>query len=734
LKISNQQVLFLAGVFFVFAVICLGLTPIAQAEHECYFDQNQKLVCPEHEEEQQPDEPESSDSDRDQDGVPDDEDQCPNEPGLEDGPNGAGCPESGDAANTGEEVDIDLDEEEEPFETRNECTFDAAGIEVCLFQAFFAGDENLEVIRVIDRCSFSGNGSVCERLVEHLICALGGRNCDVNNSEQTEETCDGQGICTERVLIEGDACNPRFDLCIDLPDEAFGGRDFPPIPVFEHVVIMQTPATCRDEGSVRTCEREIFRCVSGVCTRIGRSETQSSCLTSPTGSESCRTQTSVQTCDGMGTCRTTRFIDHQMRCNPDGSICTESTSTFDCEGDTSDFSCLGGTLKLREVVSHTDSPGAMRWSNAECDPATDRCRGTDTSISTRTDGGTTETTDVFDCPRDVTEDLGFPAGEPACALEFRQDRICPSPSGPCRIENRRNLTRDSSGIVTRFIRERASKCAPETTIAEDGCSEGERSEWVCDPDGITCRKTTLRGWSRTEDSTTSWSGEDVCVLIAPLTFQCRTVERTTLFSRLLASGEVERGSIHTTCDPDTGMCDSTRSTFVCNDDQSSCRHSRRTDEGRCDAWLVNEGRCSDASSSNSATSENWERTCMPDGSCTRTGTISEYQCEMGERAGLCPGVSDTSYSATEQCPSSRADTAPENCTLLSSTATINYADGRMEVETITCMPDVPSCQIDVRTTHPDGTLETRSWACGPSASDDVAPYRNGTCRPLVEER
>jgi len=373
----------------------------------------------------------------------------------------------------------------------------------------------------------------------------------------------------------------------------------------------------------------------------------------------------------------------------------------------------------------------MRWSDVECDPVTGRCQGTETITTTRADGTTVETASVYDCSEASVADLGFPVGEPECLLKFQQTRTCP-PGGPCTINNRRNLGRDSTGRVIHYIQERATGCDPDAIIAEDGCEEGERSEWHCDPSGSPCTRTIRRGWRNTEDSFTTWSGEEICELIAPLTFQCRSVDRTTFFSTVLPSGEVERGSHHITCDQDTGMCRDSRSTFTCNDDLSRCSHSRTTHAGLCDARLVREGSCPDETSSTSSSSERYERTCMPDGSCARSGTVTEYQCEMGQRASLCPAQSTTSYTATEQC--ARADTSPERCTLLSSSSTTTYPDGRMEDETVTCDPTVPSCQIDQRTTNPDGSVGTQSWSCGPSESDDTAPYRNGTCLSLVEER
>lgn len=736
MKISPSQMMSWLGLLFIFAIVWLGLSPIAQASHECHFNQQQELVCPDHEEESQQPEtsegPDNPDGDRDQDGVPDEDDQCPDEAGLADGPNGHGCPESGDAANTGEDVDIDLDEEGDSFETRNECIFDPNGVEVCLFQAFFPRDGGLIVIRVIDRCSLSGGNRFCERLFERLFCDRFGSACEVDEMRQIGETCDEQGECVERVLISGDSCGPQFDICIDLPEESFNPDGNFPRPIFEHVVIMVTPPTCRMEGRTEICEQEVQRCVDGVCTRIARTETRNNCFTRADGSELCNNETSVQTCDGSGTCRTIEYTRHRTDCTADRSECVESTSTYDCVGDTSDFSCFGGMLILKDQQTHTDFPGSMSWQDVECDADTDRCRGVERRTVTA-EGETRETTEIYNCSREGVQTSGFPSSDAGCELEARQTKFCPAMSTTCEIDVLRNLVRDSEGRVTRYIIERATDCAPETVIAEDGCAEGERAEWDCDPDG-TCTRTILRGWRNSEDSTTSYTGEQICAPVAPLTFQCRTVERTTQISQVTESGEVERIRIHTTCDPDTGICDNTRTTTTCNDDSSTCQRSQRVDEGRCDNWLVNEGSCPDTVSSNRTTIENWERTCMPDGSCTRTGTINEYECDEGERAGLCPGMAGTSYSATEECSDARADTSPENCTLLSSTATTNHRDGRVAVETVTCMPDVPSCQIDTRITHPDGTVETTSWSCGPSESDSTAPYRNGICIALLEER
>lgn len=724
----TQKSVYLAicgGVLWV--LLWFGQTETALAEHECHFDQNQQLVCPEHEEEQeQQTDLNQPENDRDQDGVPDDQDDCPDEAGLPEGPNGPGCPESSDTAGEGEDLDLDLPDNQFP-DIRFECIGRLQDTEVCLFQAFLLSVDTLEFVRVVDRCSQSEGELHCERRSERHQCDEFGLNCQRLDLVEIEETCGPNGDCEQRVLISNPGCMTVLGICVaeaaGLPDALPGGA------ISEHGLVFEGAEDCNED--MTRCSRDTYRCERGECRRIGQKVTESGCFTDEDGNERCTTTTATLRCDAEGICVVIRTVREFRDCNADGSICRVSVDVLDCDppAQEDDLDCSETDVQTRELVIETMEPDRDRTQRVTCDPERERCDIEIEEHREEKSGG--ETTTVWEESRGNCDPDGFlPGAAPDCVTDYSKIERCPE-SAPCVINTQTVLERDADGNPTRSEGGSFSDCEPGMELPDDRCNHGERFTEECDGSG--CTRTITRGYDTSGDTGRSWTGEVVC----PGSFStynfddsdCRTVSRRETYGRGNEDGSQLRGIINTECDPDTRRCQQETREATCEPDLSRCEGRKTNERNVCDRH----GAC--PSGGDIREDEEWTKTCEPDGSCIRTGTRTSSEC-VPSGPDSCTRMTEftSMFVEIQNCDSGEAfhDELSDDtnaCTLAESRETIRFSDGREVERTTTC--DADSCTTTGTITNPDGSEAPIHEECTAAGPDDTAPY--DICIPVPDE-
>ncbi len=340
-------------------LVALSFSVMVQAEHECHYDENKNLVCPNHEQtaedEQEPSESQEP-QDRDRDGISDDEDQCPNEAGLPDSPDGAGCPESSDTTSEGEDLDIDLDQSSAP-NFRFECVITSPDEELCLFQIFLSNGHQLDVVRVEDRCD--PNGGLCQRTQDRLLCDLDGRNCRMVELRIFEEICDLEGGCVRQLIIDQVCDLTMSEVCTDRPILSVGA-----VPSAEslrdHSLIVETRSECTEDGTM--CISESFICTPSGCRRVTQRMTFRSMDCDPR----CESTTYNRVCDS-DSCHTASFT--VSRSWFEEGLQDEST-TFVCDMPLSedDLNCDEVSRTPVSHYFHAFENGGETTSTTQCDP------------------------------------------------------------------------------------------------------------------------------------------------------------------------------------------------------------------------------------------------------------------------------------------------------------------------------------------------------------------------------